>query len=245
MKLSKQGAIVPTSQQVVAFSGGKDSTALVLRLAELQEDFVCLFTPTGDELPELLIHLHAIIARVQRPLVIPPNRSLLHWIDFHQALPNFRMRWCTRQIKIELCIAYLREHAGSTLIVGLLADEEARVGLYGDYAAYRYPMREWGWTITDVRAYLQQQKVVVPARTDCALCYGQRLGEWYRLWREHPDRFEQGVQLEVQYGHTFRSAQRDTWPAGLGDLRNMFEAGRVPRGGEIDPTQQACRVCRI
>ena len=37
---------------IIAFSGGKDSTAMVLRLSELGEDFKLLFTPTGDELPE-------------------------------------------------------------------------------------------------------------------------------------------------------------------------------------------------
>lgn len=231
--------------QVVAFSGGKDSTALVLRLAELGEEFVCLFTPTGDELPALRIHLDAIIAKIQRPLVLPPNHSLLHWIDHHQALPNFRMRWCTRQIKIEPCIAYLQAHPGSTLLVGLRADEETRVGLYGDYATYRYPMREWGWKLADVWTYLDAQGVTIPDRTDCALCYGQRLGEWYRLWREQPDRFEQGVQLEIKYGHTFRSAQRDTWPAALADLRQQFEQGRIPKGATLDLDQRACRVCSL
>lgn len=230
--------------QVVAFSGGKDSTALVLRLAELGEDFVCLFTPTGDELPDLALHIEQIVARVQRPLVLPPNRGLYHWIDFHQALPNWRMRWCTRQIKIEPCIAYLQQHPGSTLLVGLRADEEARVGLYGDYATYRYPMREWGWKLADVWAYLDQQGVSIPERTDCALCYGQRLGEWYRLWKQYPDRYEQGVQFEAKYGHTFRSAQRDSWPAGLKDLRVAFESGRVPRGWDTTGPN-ACRVCTL
>jgi Phosphoadenosine phosphosulfate reductase family len=230
-------------KQVVAFSGGKDSTALVLRMAELGEDFECLFTPTGDELPDLQLHLYAIVDRIQRPLVLPPNQPLLYWIDFHQALPNWRMRWCTRQIKILPCIAYLQAHPGSVLVVGLRADEESREGIYGDYATYRYPMREWGWKLADVWTYLEAQGVTVPARTDCALCYGQRLGEWYQLWRQHPDRFEVGVQLETKYGHTFRSAQRDTWPAALADLRREFEGGRVPKGALV--TTPVCRVCTL
>ncbi len=229
--------------QVVAFSGGKDSTALVLRLAELGEDFVCLFTPTSDELPELAAHMAAVIARIDRPLVMPPNQSLYAWIDFHQALPNFRMRWCTRQIKILPCIAYLQQHPSSTLLVGLRADEESRLGLYGDYATYRYPLREWGWAINDVRAYLDSHQITIPARTDCALCYGQRLIEWWELWRTHPDRYEQGVQFEQRYGHTFRSAQRDSWPASLTDLRSRFEHGDIPR--DTRANQTACRVCSL
>jgi 3'-phosphoadenosine 5'-phosphosulfate sulfotransferase (PAPS reductase)/FAD synthetase len=226
-----------------AFSGGKDSTAMVLRMAELGEDFSCLFTPTGNELPALEIHLRDVITRIARPLVLPPNQGLAYWIDFYQALPNFRMRWCTRQIKIRPCIDFLTQHPGSTLAVGLRADEETRVGLYGDYAHYRYPLQEWGWELDDVREYLGDHGVVVPDRTDCALCFGQRLGEWYRLWRDHPDEFEKGVQLETRFGHTFRSAQRDSWPAALIDLRTEFESGRVPRG--VGDVRQACLVCKL
>lgn len=229
--------------QLVAFSGGKDSTALVLRLAELGEEFTCLFTPTGDELPELAAHIAAIVARIERPLVTPPNRSLAFWIDYHHALPNFRMRWCTRQIKIVPCIEYLQQHPSSTLLVGLRADEDARVGLYGDYATYRYPLREWGWKLADVHTYLSKRCVEIPRRTDCALCYGQRLIEWWELWKNYPDRFEQGVHFERLYGHTFRSAQRDTWPASLTDLRTRFESGDVPR--DTRSSQAACRVCSL
>lgn len=231
------------SKQYVAFSGGKDSTALALRLAELGEDFSCLFTPTGDELPELAAHIAMVIERIDRPLICPSNHSLKFWIDFHGALPNFRMRWCTRQIKIEPCIAYLKTRPGSTLIVGLRADEDSRVGLYGDYATYRYPLREWGWSVAEVYAYLDRQGVTVPRRTDCALCYGQRLIEWWELWKRYPNRFDQGVRLEAKYGHTFRSAQRDSWPAGLADLRTRFEAGDVPR--DTRPEHGACRVCSL
>lgn len=43
---------------IVAVSGGKDSTAMALRLAELEEPKVdaWLYTPTGDELPEMEAH---------------------------------------------------------------------------------------------------------------------------------------------------------------------------------------------
>lgn len=230
-------------RQVVAFSGGKDSTALVLRMAELGEDFSCLFTPTGNELPTLVEHVHRIVARVEKPLIEPPNKGLLFWIAYHKALPNWRMRWCTRQIKILPCIAYLQAHPGTTLCVGLRADEESRVGLYGDYAAYRYPLREWGWKLADVQSYLRRRQIEIPARTDCALCYGQRLSEWWALWKEHPTEYALGEQLEQAHGHTFRSAQRDTWPAGLRELRQLFEAGSIPKGAGDRKT--TCRVCSL
>jgi hypothetical protein len=130
---------------IVAFSGGKDSTALALRLHELGEDFECLFTPTGNELPELRAHIDLVMGMVGKTLIVPANQSLEFWMKEFNALPNNRMRWCTRLIKIVPCIEYLKSHPGSTLIIGLRADEEVREGLYGPYATYRYPLREWGW----------------------------------------------------------------------------------------------------
>jgi hypothetical protein len=221
---------------------------MALRLHELGEPFDLLFTPTGDELPELRAHIERIVARIGCRLIEPANRSLYDWIATYGALPNFRMRWCTRQIKIEPCIAYLLQHPGTTLVVGLRADEDSRVGLYGDYATYRYPLREWGWRLRDVRRYLSAQRITVPARTDCALCYGQRLGEWYQLWKQHPDRFAHGEVLETQTGHTFRSGQRDEWPTDLAGLRVAFEAGKRPRGIGDEETLALplrCRVCSL
>lgn len=235
---------------IAAFSGGKDSTALVLRMAELGEDFTCLFTPARNEPDDLRAHIDAVIARIRRPLVEPPNLSLMFWIQKHGALQNWRQRWCTRQIKIEPCIAYLVQQTDPVLCIGLRADEpaEERAGLYGSYATYRYPLREWGWKEADVWRYLDEQGVEIPKRTNCMLCYGQRLSEWYDLWREQPEEYDKGVFLEAQTGHTFRSPQRDSWPADLAGMRARFEAGHVPRGVEAQMDlfrYQPCRVCRL
>lgn len=125
-----------------AFSGGKDSTGMVFKMQEQGEEFDLLFTPTGDELPELLAHLQLISDRLGKEIIVPKGPSLDQLIREFQALPNHRQRWCTRMIKIVPCIAFLKSQPGSTLCVGLRADEETRVGLYGDFAKYRYPLRE-------------------------------------------------------------------------------------------------------
>lgn len=99
------------TRQVVAFSGGKDSTAVALLLHERGENFDLLFTPTGNELPDLVAHLRRVSDHVGREIIVPPNRSLALWIEHFKALPNNRQRWCTRLIKIEPCVAWpdLRE----------------------------------------------------------------------------------------------------------------------------------------
>lgn len=228
---------------LVAFSGGKDSTALVLRLAELGESFECLFTPTGNELPDLKAHMARVLEMAGSPrLHIPEGPSLGQLIDHFNALPNFRMRWCTRMIKIQPCIAFLRQHPGSVLLVGLRADEMEREGLYGDYATYRYPLREWGWKLQDVLNYCAARGVEIPPRTDCAVCYGQQIGEWFRLWRDWPEKYAEGEAWEAKTGYTFRSAERDTWPAALRELRAEFERGRLPRERK---RKEICRACTL
>ncbi len=239
-----------THKVILAFSGGKDSTAMALRMAEMGEDFTFLFTPAGNEPPELFAHVDAIVQRLNRPLVVLKNQSLDFWINFYSALPNWRMRWCTRQIKIEPCIAYLKQNPGTTLCVGLRADEELRQGLYGDYATYRYPLREWAWGLKEVQDYLRSARVSVPKRTNCMLCYGQQLSEWYDLWRDRPQEWERGKLYEQQTGHTFRSPSRDDWPTSLVELEKEFSRGKLPRGASnqlclFEEAPQACRVCTL
>jgi hypothetical protein len=174
-------------------------------------------------------------------------------IESQNALPNNRQRWCTRMLKIEPCKAYLLENPGSVLCVGLRADEEAREGMWGEFATYRYPLREWGWGIKEVFGYLEARGVTVPERTDCDYCYAQRLSEWWKLWKNKPERYAHAAALELKTGHTFRSPSRDTWPAGLLELAAKFEAGHTPRGilslplfGLHDePAKSRCRVCSM
>lgn len=236
-------------KNIAAFSGGKDSCAMVMKMVEMGIDFEMLFTPAGNELPELFDHVRRMVELIGKPLVLPDNKPLDYWIKFFHALPNWKQRWCTRLIKIRPCIAYLEANPGSTLFVGLRADEEEREGLYGPYATYRYPLRELGMGLVDVQAYVKARGITIPRRTDCALCYGQRIAEWYRLWRHHPDKYAEGEAYEAETNHTFRSSRRDTWPASLADMRKEFERGRMPRGMKLDvigdEQPEACRVCRL
>lgn len=236
---------------VVALSGGKDSTAMALRLAEIEpRPYVYICTPTGNEPPEMFAHWRHLAELLGTPLTPVVGGTLVGLITQQHALPNWRQRWCTRRLKIEPYAAWLAQHGPAVSYVGLRADEEEREG--GDYLAVpdvtmRFPMREWGWGLADVQAYLAERGVTIPTRTDCQLCFFQRLGEWYTLWKDDPEAWALGESMEALTGHTFRSPSRDTWPAGLAGLREEFERGRVPRGVVAGDAVAGlkCRVCRI
>ena len=233
------------AKHVIGLSGGKDSTALALRLVETEPrnyEFIC--NETGNELPEMHDHWRKLEDMLGAPIKrVRYHTDLLGAIEEVQMLPNFRARWCTRMLKIEPTIEYFDSlPSDSTLYVGLRADEELRRGLYGEDILVRFPMREWGWKEEDVWKYLDQRGVCIPKRTDCALCPYQRLGEWFDLWRDHPDKYAEGVEIEKRFGHTFRSPQRDTWPADLESLGKEFASGRAIRKSKRDTT---CRVCSL
>lgn len=230
------GGVGGVVKRIVALSGGKDSTAMALRLAEAEpEDYEYCITPTGRELPVMLAHWQRLECLLGKPLVRVPAPTLLELILKQKALPNHRMRWCTRLVKIEPFMVYAASKAPATCYVGIRADEvpDGREGT--DWNGVEgvkqdMPLARWGWTLGDVRNYLRKRGVEVPARTDCDMCYHQRLAEWWLLWRDHKDRWEEIAALELWTGHTLRSEQRDTWPASLRELGAKFEAGFIPKG---------------
>lgn len=190
-------------------------------------------------------------------MLYPMSRKTLDTVIREQgALPNFRMRYCTRILKIEPYREFLIEQAKLGLVVsyvGLRADEEGRAGgAYGDIegVTMRFPLREWGMGEDEVQATLRQFDVTCPDRTDCKKCYHQRIGEWWELWFYHPTDFEEAACTEEEMGATFRTPGRDSWPSALREMGKRFAAGDKPTlslnrmkrermaGGE-------CRVCSL
>lgn len=237
-------------KHIVALSGGKDSVAMSLRLKELHPEipfeFVC--TPTGNEPPAWFAHMRSLrdVLGPIKPIMYPGGLSAL--IKQWNALPNWRQRWCTRVLKIEPFAAYLVQNSPAKFYVGLRNDEEEREG--GDYKKVPnvenvFPFREWKWGLKEVWDYLHSKNQSIPLRTDCMLCFFQRLIEWYELWRDNPTAYLEGEAFEAATGYTFRSPGRDTWPAALKDLRAEFEKGRIPRDTRDPINAMKCRVCRL
>ena len=244
---------------IVGLSGGKDSTAMSLCLLEQEpRPYNYIFTPTGDELPDMVEHWQNLQQRLDmRFIPLTSGKSLNGLISHYNALPNPFMRWCTRQLKIEPTKVFLLSATPAVSYVGLRADELERGGIYGEIEGVTqdYPFQRWGWEKKDVLEYLKAKKVSIPRRTDCARCYHQQLGEWWNLWREHPSLFEDAAMQEKTIGHTFRSDKRDSWPAELTQLKARFDKGDVPTRSKSadfqlsmfvdEDNDSKCRVCSL
>jgi hypothetical protein len=126
----------------VAFSGGKDSTALALLLS----DAIPVFTDTKWEHDPLYEHIGRFEQVTGRKVERISAGSLPEYIEEHKYLPNFQTRFCTRIFKIEAMNEWLADKLPCKLAIGLRADEppEARVGNLSDIAGLEiiYPLRE-------------------------------------------------------------------------------------------------------
>lgn len=237
-------------KHIVALSGGWDSTAMALKLAEKEpRDYEYICTPTGLELPDMDNHWAKLEGMLGKPLTkISAEQSFPGLVVAQKSLPNWRMRWCTRMLKIEPFEGYVLEHIPCTLYIGIRADEfmdrsgvdwEKHIGVTRDY-----PLTRWGWGVQAVVEYVRCRDAVPPERTDCDCCFFQTLWEWYQFWLKYPERWMQREALEDYTGHTLRSDSRDTWPASMKGLRARFEAGDVPKKRETMKDRKAmCSTC--
>lgn len=241
---------------VVGISGGKDSVCLALALAEKEpRPYNYIYTPTGNELPEMVLHIKTIEKLLGSPIYALTNGTLVSIIHDNKMIPNVFSRFCTRILKLIPAGKFYVEHAPVIAYVGLRADEDEREGTRpgGDSASINtdvkqvFPFQDWGWGIDDVWAFLDVRNVNIPDRTDCAWCPYQRLGEWYLLWLNHLDIWMDGEQIEEEYGYTFRSPGRDTWPASMKELRERFETGDKPGISlrMMEKRRGMCRACSM
>lgn len=162
-------------RHVIAFSGGKDSSALAVYLHDparwrralgktgLPErapiaDPEYVFCDTGTELEETYDYLDRLEAYLGTPIRrlsadAPPGETPFdHYLRLYRGfLPSPQMRWCTRKLKLE---PYER-HVGDDEIVsyvGIRADEGDRVGYISTKPNIRtvFPFKEDGIVKEDV-----------------------------------------------------------------------------------------------
>jgi 3'-phosphoadenosine 5'-phosphosulfate sulfotransferase (PAPS reductase)/FAD synthetase len=207
------------TQQYVAFSGGKDSTALAL----LFPDAIPIFTDTGWEHQPVYDHIDRFEQMTGREVVRIKNKQypggIPEYIQQSKFFPNHAARYCTRMFKIEPMNEYLSERLPAELLIGLRADEPAdqRTGNLTeiDGLTIRYPMREQGITLRGVLRVCTDHDLLprypaYMARGGCIGCFYKRKAQIIAMAHLSPDetselqRLEESVQDERgKFFHVF------------------------------------------
>lgn len=206
---------------VVSLSGGKDSTAMLLRLLEEQKPIdLILFCDTGLEFPQMYEHIEKLEIYIGRPIIRLKSQYSFEYL-FYQYHPKRRNpelekydgmswagprnRWCTAMLKTRVVDKYLKqlqERYEVIEYVGIAADEQNRIH---DKV---YPLVEWGMTEKDCLVYCYEKGFdwgglyQIFKRVSCWCCPLQSLDELRKLRKHFPDLWRQ---LEYMDEHTWRT----------------------------------------
>ncbi|MEM1268482.1 MAG: phosphoadenosine phosphosulfate reductase family protein [Bacteroidota bacterium] len=214
------------TRHIVAFSGGKDSSALAIYLHDPERwrralgksglsprpplvDAEYVFCDTGTELDETYDYLDRLEAYLGRSIQrlsaeAPPDKTPFdhHLQLFGGFLPSAQMRWCTRKLKLEPYEKYVGE-APVISYVGIRADEkrEGYISTKPNITSI-FPFKEDGIVKSDVYRILDESGVGMPdyykwrSRSGCYFCFFQRRSEWVGLMENHPHLFERAKAYE-------------------------------------------------
>lgn len=219
---------------VASFSGGKDSTAMVLHLIELGEQIdEVIFCDTTMEFPAMMRHVEKVKRVIEDAGVKFTTLRSVH--DFEYWLLEYtpkrknpdlvglkgkswagpKTRWCTKHLKTELIEKYvrqLREKYDVIQYIGIAADEGYRLERSQQKGAQkRYPLTEWGWIEADALSYCYSKGYdweglyELFGRVSCWCCPLQPLEELRKLRKHFPELWERLWQLDNQTWRTFKS----------------------------------------
>jgi 3'-phosphoadenosine 5'-phosphosulfate sulfotransferase (PAPS reductase)/FAD synthetase len=195
-------------KHIISFSGGKDSTAMLLRMIELnyQIDEV-IFADTTFEYPEMYKWIDKIekilpfkITKVTAPHTfdswfygIPKRGKRSEQGLIRGFPPEFFGCWWQRDCKTNPITKQIGE--GNTVYLGIASDESKRSKAKryskGDNI-YKFPLIEWNWTEADCVKYLESKGLKHPLitkfkRTGCWLCPKQGKDSLFNLFIHYPD----------------------------------------------------------
>ncbi|MCM1167643.1 MAG: phosphoadenosine phosphosulfate reductase family protein [Ruminococcus sp.] len=239
---------------VVSFSGGKDSTAMLIGMLERKMPIDCvLFNDTGLEFPAMYEHINRVEQNTGIEITrIKPERSFEYLLLEHpfidqKGIPKVgyswagaRMRWCTSKLKDaprEKFLRPLRKEYDVIEYVGIAADEQFRLERKRNRSEnHAHPLVDWGMTEQDCldfcykRGYDWSGLYEHFKRVSCWCCPLQSLEELRQLYRHYPELWEQ---LKEWDNRTWRNFRADFSVEQL-ERRFDFENECIKRGLPIN-----------
>lgn len=237
---------------VVNFSGGKDSTAMLLRLLELGEPIdEVVFCDTYKEFPQMYEHIERVKKVVEdkgiKFTTLKSEKSFDYYM-FEQptskgnsgySWAGFNCRWCSGMLKRNVINRYfssLKKNCSVIQYIGLAADETNRLERKNNkQKSHRHPLVEWGWSEKDCLDYCYSLGYdwgglyEMFNRVSCWCCPFKSLEELRKLKKHFPQLWEE---LKEMDNRTWRQFRADYSVADL-EKRFVFEEQRLAEGKSI------------
>ena len=221
-------------KRIVCFSGGKDSTAMLLILIEKGVPFneIVYFDPGSWEFAEMKKHIKQVEKYIQRPIIrLKTEKSFDYWFWQHwpkgthhqpglgKSWPCFTRRWCTR-VKTQT----IDKYCGNALrYIGFAMDEAHRCNTKNiQKLNAEFPLINWNMTESDCLHFMYSRGFRVSGlynhfdRVSCWCCPLQPLSSLYTLWKHYPEYWEKLAMMDRITWQQFRKDYS------VGDLANKF-----------------------
>ena len=185
-------------EYVISFSGGKDSTAMLLMMLEKKEPIhSVLFFETERDFSEITEHINKI------KLLPVKLITIRHWVGFDFLKERYGEAhksggWCTAA-KRDCCNKYMRlvlkDNPDVVECIGFSADEEKRAKKMNKKWGVRFPLIEWGITEKKALEYCLSRGYdfggiynwMPSQRVSCYDCPKQSKADWEAIKKYHPE----------------------------------------------------------
>ena len=216
-------------KHVLGLSGGKDSSALAVYMADNYPDLDIeyFFTDTGEELEEVNEYLNDLEGYLGKTINrLDPRRDFKFYLkQYNNFLPSAQNRWCTVQLKLAPFEKWVEQEfldKGYTVYsyVAIRSDESYREGLKSKKAIETIlPFRENHIDKEGVFEILENAGLGLPkyyewrSRSGCTFCFFQRKIEWVGLLERHPEDFKKAKSMEknaLDHGSPFTWCENES-----------------------------------
>lgn len=211
---------------IVSFSGGKDSTAMLVRMLELKMPVdVAVFADTMFEFPQMYDFHKTFKAYMAKnhPQVqmieAATTTTFDHW--FHGKVTRGKMKGKKRGWPLAFFPCYWSRESkfkvldpickGNFRYIGYAADEKKRlagISISDGDSGYKSPLGEWGWTEKDCLEYLESKGLAVQLhrdfnRTGCYMCPKQPKSSLMIMCEKYPEQWAHVKEIDKTAPNAF------------------------------------------
>lgn len=227
-------AAIKPEYHVASFSGGKDSTAMVLHMIERGDHLdEVVFCDTTMEFPAMLRHVEKVKKVIEAEGIKFTTLRAEHDFEYYlvehlpkrkedsdffgksgYGWPGVFSQWCTKALKQKLFADYfrdLRQRCTVIQYIGIAADEDYRLERQTNQNPnHRHPLRDWGWTEAQALEYCKAMGYDWEGlydqfnRVSCWCCPLQPLSDLRTLRTHHPELWQELQRLDRQQCKPFK-----------------------------------------